>query len=91
MPVEIIPNAGESWGLGAGWELRLMALGDFLAGRMPEGRAEDMMANATPEQLATIGRQADEVSAAWQAIISKSTNSNPRRMPDGRSGVERGP
>ena len=71
VPPEIIPNAGpEIWGLGAGWEMGMTALGAFLAGEMPEGRAVDSLANATPEQLMAIGQLAERVSEAWTAVIN---------------------
>lgn len=73
VPTGIATNAGETWGLGAGWETGLAALGEFLADRMSEGRAVDRMAHATPEELATFGKRADEISAAWAAVITRRT------------------
>jgi uncharacterized protein YndB with AHSA1/START domain len=70
VPAEIIPNAGDMWGLGAGWELGLVSLGRFLAGEGPEGRAIDAMAAASPEHLAEVGRLADEISEGWTAVIA---------------------
>jgi uncharacterized protein YndB with AHSA1/START domain len=70
VPVEMVPNAGDMWGLGAGWELGMTSLESYLAGNAPEGRAIDAMANASPEELAQFGRMATEISAAWSAVIA---------------------
>lgn len=71
VPAEIIPNASpEMWGLGAGWEMGLKSLGDFLAGKLPEGKALDWIANATQEELMAVGHLAAQISDAWAAIIA---------------------
>ena len=71
VPPEIIPNASpETWGLGAGWEMGMTALAAFLAGEMPEGKAVDSMANATPEDLMALGQLAQRISDAWTVVIN---------------------
>jgi uncharacterized protein YndB with AHSA1/START domain len=67
---EIITNVGETWGLGAGWELSLVSLGDFLAGALPEGRGVDRWAAASPDEMAEYGRMATEISDAWGAVLA---------------------
>ncbi|HEY6694728.1 MAG TPA: SRPBCC family protein [Solirubrobacteraceae bacterium] len=69
VPAEIVTNAGDMWGLGAGWELGLRSLEGYLAGTAPAGRAVDAMASAPPERLAEYGRMATEISDAWAAVI----------------------
>jgi hypothetical protein len=61
---------GETWGLGAGWELGMLSLEDFLAGNVPEGRAADRWAAAPPEQMAEFVRMATEISDGWAALIA---------------------
>jgi hypothetical protein len=71
VPAEIIANASpEIWGLGSGWEMGMTALADFLAGKLPEGRATDWVANASPEDLTAAGRLAGQISDAWTAVIA---------------------
>ncbi|MEV1288815.1 SRPBCC family protein [Micromonospora sp. NPDC049679] len=71
VPAEIIPNASpEMWGLGAGWEMGLTALGDYLAGKLPEGRAADWIASASPEDLMAAGQLSVRISDAWSAVIA---------------------
>jgi uncharacterized protein YndB with AHSA1/START domain len=71
VPAEIIPNASmETWGLGAGWEMGLTALGDYLAGKLPEGKAKDWIANATPEQMMEAAQLSTRISDAWAAVIA---------------------
>lgn len=71
VPAEIIPNASpELWGLGAGWEMALHALGDLLAGKLPEGKASDWIANASPEELMAVGQLSARISDAWTAVIA---------------------
>jgi hypothetical protein len=71
VPDEIIANASpEIWGLGSGWEMGMTALGDFLAGKLPEGRATDWVADASPDNLAAAGRLAGQISDAWTAVIA---------------------
>jgi uncharacterized protein YndB with AHSA1/START domain len=71
VPTEIIANASpEIWGLGSGWEMGMTALADFLAGKLPEGRATDWVANASPEDLTAAGRLAGQISDAWTAVIA---------------------
>jgi hypothetical protein len=57
-------------GLGAGWEMGLGALDRFLAGTLPDGRAPDWIANATPEDLLAAGLMAQQISDAWTAVIA---------------------
>jgi len=72
IPAEIIPNASmEAWGLGAGWEMGLTALDDYLAGRLPEGSAADWIATATAEQMMAAGQLSSRISDAWAAVIAK--------------------
>lgn len=72
VPVEIIPNAAPgAWGIGAGWEMGLVALGDYLAGDLPEGRAVDWIAKAGPEELANASESAERISQAWTKVISQ--------------------
>jgi uncharacterized protein YndB with AHSA1/START domain len=70
VPTNIVPNAGDMWGLGAGWELGIASLERFVAGEMPDGRAVDRMATASPDELAEFGRMATEISDAWIAVIA---------------------
>ncbi|MGH8873075.1 MAG: hypothetical protein ACRDWS_14015 [Acidimicrobiia bacterium] len=71
MPAEIIPNTSpDMWGLGAGWEMGLKSLGDFLAGELPEGRALDWVANASPEDLIAVGELSARISEAWTEVIA---------------------
>ena len=71
VPLEIVPNAAPGvWGLGAGWEMGLVALGDHLAGALPEGRAVDWIAGAGPEQLAAASASAERISDEWKRIIA---------------------
>jgi hypothetical protein len=46
------------------------ALGDFLAGKVPEGKATDWVANASPEDLTAAGELAERISDAWTAVIA---------------------
>ncbi|MEV6810532.1 SRPBCC family protein [Micromonospora sp. NPDC051296] len=70
VPAEIVPNAAPGvWGLGAGWEMGLVALADYLAGDLPEGRAVDWIAAAGPEQMAAASATADQISDAWVKVI----------------------
>jgi uncharacterized protein YndB with AHSA1/START domain len=71
VPAEIVPNAGDTWGLGAGWELGMSSLESYLAGNAPDGRAVDRMATASPDELARFGRMATEISDAWTAVMSR--------------------
>jgi uncharacterized protein YndB with AHSA1/START domain len=72
VPAGIVPNASpEMWGIGAGWEMGLTALGDYLAGKLPEGRAVDWVAQAGPEELMAAGRLAQQISDAWTEVISR--------------------
>jgi uncharacterized protein YndB with AHSA1/START domain len=71
VPAEIVTNSGDTWGLGAAWELRLVALGRHLAGEGPKGRAIDAMAAASPEHLAEVRALADEISDAWAAVLAR--------------------
>lgn len=71
VPPDIIPNASpELWGLGAGWEMGLTALGDYLAGRLPEGRAIDWIAEAPPEELMATRDLSVKISDAWTELIA---------------------
>jgi uncharacterized protein YndB with AHSA1/START domain len=71
VPPDIIPNASpELWGLGAGWEMGLTALGDYLAGRLPEGRAVDWIAEAPPEELMATRDLSVKISDAWTELIA---------------------
>jgi hypothetical protein len=71
IPVEIIPNASpEVWGLGSGWEMGLTALDHYLNGELPESKATDWIADATPEQLMEAGRLSARISEAWAAVIA---------------------
>ncbi|GIJ34817.1 SRPBCC family protein [Verrucosispora sp. WMMD703] len=71
VPADIVPNAGPGlWGLGAGWEMGLLALGDYLAGDLPEGRAVDWIATAGPEQVAAATATADRIGGAWEKLIT---------------------
>jgi uncharacterized protein YndB with AHSA1/START domain len=71
VPSEIIANASpEIWGLGAGWEMGVTALGEFLAGQLPEGKATEWVANASPEDLTAAGELAERISDAWTAVIA---------------------
>jgi uncharacterized protein YndB with AHSA1/START domain len=72
VPAEIVTNVGDTWGLGAGWELGMVALERHLAGEGPDGRAIDAMAAASPEHLAEVNRLADEISKGWAAVIAAS-------------------
>lgn len=69
VPVEIVPNAGKVWGLGAVWELAMSALDGFLAGTSSEGRAVDRLADATPRELKGFAQQAKRSGAAWAALV----------------------
>jgi uncharacterized protein YndB with AHSA1/START domain len=71
VPTDLIPNASpELWGLGAGWEMGLHSLDEYLAGRLPEGRAIDWIASAKPEALMAAGQRAAQISDAWTAVIT---------------------
>ncbi|HEV7976404.1 SRPBCC family protein [Amycolatopsis sp.] len=71
VPPEIIVNAGpDMWGLGAGWEMGLTALGDYLGGRLREGTSAEWIANSTPEELMAAGQLAGRISDAWAAVIT---------------------
>jgi uncharacterized protein YndB with AHSA1/START domain len=71
VPAEMVPNAAPGvWGLGAGWEMGLVALGDYLAGELPEGRAVDWIAAAGPEEMASASASADRISDAWVKVIA---------------------
>lgn len=70
VPGELIPNASPAvWGLGAGWEMGLGALEEFLTGDLPEGAAKDWVATASPEDLAAAGAQAQRISDAWTEVL----------------------
>ncbi|GAB3413164.1 SRPBCC family protein [Flindersiella endophytica] len=72
IPQEVIPNpAPGHWGLGSGWEMGFIALGSYLAGEMPEGRAIDALARTTPEKLAELGELSTRISEAWVAVIAR--------------------
>jgi uncharacterized protein YndB with AHSA1/START domain len=72
VPAEVVPNAAPGvWGLGAGWEMGLVALGDYLAGTLPEGRAVDWIAKAGPEEMAAASGAADQISEAWTKVIAE--------------------
>jgi uncharacterized protein YndB with AHSA1/START domain len=71
VPPDVIPNASsEMWGLGADWEMGLTALGDFLAGRLPEGRAVDWIAEAAPEELMATRDLSVKISDVWTDLIA---------------------
>lgn len=69
---ELITNVGETWGLGAGWELSMLSLEEFVAGETPEGRAVDRWAAAGPDGMAEFVHMATEISDAWAAVIAGS-------------------
>lgn len=69
VPVEIVPNAGTVWGLGAVWELAMSALDGFLAGTFSEGRAVDRIAAASSRELKGFAQQAKRSGAAWAALV----------------------
>ncbi|MER5337124.1 SRPBCC family protein [Micromonospora sp. NPDC002717] len=72
VPADIIPNAAPgAWGIGAGWEMSLVALDDYLAGTLPEGRAVDWIATAGPEDLAAASESAERISQAWTTVIAQ--------------------
>jgi uncharacterized protein YndB with AHSA1/START domain len=72
VPEEVIPNPEPGhWGLGSGWEMGLTALGGYLAGELPEGRAIDAIANTTPEQLAELTQLSTRISDAWTTVIAR--------------------
>ncbi|WP_405143722.1 SRPBCC family protein [Sphaerisporangium sp. NBC_01403] len=53
------------WGLGAGWELGLIALGAFLRGEFPD------VAPAEVGNMAEIADLADRISLAWAAVLAE--------------------
>jgi uncharacterized protein YndB with AHSA1/START domain len=59
------PESG-IWGLGAGWELGLIALDAFLRGELPD------IDPAAMEDLAEITQLADQVSRAWAVVLEAS-------------------
>lgn len=66
----IIPNASpEVWGLGAGSEMGTTALGDGLAGKLPDGRAVDWISTASMEDRMAAGALVQRISDAWTAVI----------------------
>ncbi|HEX2179138.1 MAG TPA: SRPBCC domain-containing protein [Actinomycetota bacterium] len=69
VPVEIVPNAGKVWGLGAVWELAMSALNGFVTGTFSEGRAVDRIAAASPRELKEFARQSRRSGAAWAALV----------------------
>jgi uncharacterized protein YndB with AHSA1/START domain len=69
VPVEIVPNAGKVWGLGAVWELAMTALDGFVTGTFSEGRAVDRVAAASPRQLKRFAQQAKRSGVAWAALV----------------------
>jgi uncharacterized protein YndB with AHSA1/START domain len=70
VPGELIPNASPTtWGLGAGWEMGLNALEEFLSGALPEGDAKDWIAAASQEDLMAAGVRAQQISDAWKEVL----------------------
>ncbi|MEU0880341.1 SRPBCC family protein [Lentzea sp. NPDC005914] len=70
VPGELIPNASPAmWGLGAGWEMGLIALEEFLTGALPEGNAKDWIASASQEDLMAAGMRAQQISDAWKEVL----------------------
>ena len=57
---DIVTNVGETWGLGAGWELGMTGLGMHLAGDPMD----------PPPDMAELVRMANEISDAWAAVIA---------------------
>ncbi len=70
VPGELITNASPTmWGLGAGWEMGLDALGRFLSGDLPDGAAKDWIAAASQEDLVAAGVRAQQISDAWAEVL----------------------
>jgi uncharacterized protein YndB with AHSA1/START domain len=61
VPAEIVTNVGETWGLGAGWELGLMSLGLYLAGTPMK----------MPPDMGELARMAAEISDIWAGVIAR--------------------
>ena len=59
---DVVTNVGETWGLGAGWELGTVGLGMHLAGDPMD----------TPPDMEELVRMANEISDAWAAVIASS-------------------
>ncbi|TWP52620.1 SRPBCC family protein [Lentzea tibetensis] len=69
---DLIPNASpRMWGLGAGWEMGLRALGKLLNGELPDGNAKDWIATASQEDLMAAGVEAIRISDVWTEVIGK--------------------
>jgi uncharacterized protein YndB with AHSA1/START domain len=72
VPPDVIPNAApETWGVGVAWEMGLTALGDYLGGRLPEGRAIDWIAKAPPEELEAGRELSAKISSVWTELIAR--------------------
>jgi uncharacterized protein YndB with AHSA1/START domain len=77
VPPDIIPSAvPEMWGVGVAWEMGLTALGDYLAGRLPEGKANEWIAKATPEELESVRQLSHKISGVWTDLIARDREIN---------------
>lgn len=77
IPPDIIPNAApETWGVGVAWEMGLTALGDYLAGRLPEGKANEWIAKAPPEDLELVRQLTHKISGVWTDLIAQDREIN---------------
>lgn len=71
VPVDVIRNVGDMWGVGAGWEIGLVALGDYLAGALSGERAIDRMASASDEELGSLTALAERISGKWRDLLEE--------------------
>ena len=70
IPVEMITNpTPELWGLAVNWEMVLVSLDDFLAGRSPEGMAADWMPRMSEAARAETMARGCAFNDAWLELI----------------------